>query len=130
MVTIQLTGGTLDIGSEQAMELEVTAMRFSGGISDAYTNDIDLPKTRNNIQLLECYNLLDSPNQLYGTQIKPAVLTVDGYMLDVHIQVVSVTDDTITICLYQKILPNDLRDKEIRELIRDDDNSIVVWNGF
>ena len=130
MVTIQLANGNLDVGSEQAMELEVTAMRFSGGISDAYTNDIDLPKTRNNIRLLECYNLLDSPNQLYGSQIKPAVLTCDGYMLDVHLQVVSVTDDTITICLYEQMLPNDLRDKEIRELIRDDDNSIVVWNGF
>ena len=127
MVTIQMQGGTLDISSDQAMELEVTAMRFSDGICDAYTNDMDLPKTMNNIKLLECYNLLDSPNQLYGSQIKPAILTVDGYMLDVHLQVVSVTDYTITICLYQKILPNDLRDKEIRELIRDDDNTILPW---
>ena len=129
MVTIQLTDGNLDVGSEQAMELEVTAMRFSQGIRDAYTNDIDLPKTRNNIRLLECYNLLDSPNQLYGNQIKPAILTVDGYMLDVHLQVVSVTDDTITVCMYEQVLPNDLRDKEIRELVRDDQNSITAWNG-
>lgn len=129
MVTIQLTDGNLDVGSEQAMELEVTAMRFSQGIRDAYTNDIDLPKTRNNIKLLECYNLLDSPNQLYGNQIKPAILTVDGYMLDVHLQVVEVTDDAITVCMYEQVLPNDLRDRAIRELIRDDENSIIAWNG-
>lgn len=129
MVTIQLTDGNLDVGSEQAMELEVTAMRFSNGIRDAYTNDIDLPKTRNNIRLLECYNLLDSPNQLYGNQIKPAILTVDGYMLDVHLQVVSVTDDTITVCMYEQVLPNDLRDRAIRELIRDNESTIKVWWG-
>ena len=101
MVTIQINGGTLDVLDGQAMELEVTAMRFSGGIRDAYTNDLSLPKTKNNIKLLDCYNLLDSPNQLYGSKIQPAVLTVDGYMLDVHLQVVEVTDDEITVCLYE-----------------------------
>ena len=115
MVTIQINGGTLDVLDGQAMELEVTAMRFSGGIRDAYTNDLSLPKTKNNIKLLDCYNLLDSPNQLYGSKIQPAVLTVDGYMLDVHLQVVEVTDDEITVCLYEQVLPNDLRDKEIWE---------------
>lgn len=127
MVTIQLADGALDVGSGQELQLEVTAMRFSQGVSDAYTNDFELPKTRNNIRILGCYNLLDSPNQLYGSQIKPAILTVDGYMLDVHIQVVEVTDDAITVCLYQQILPNDLRDKAIRELIRDNEDTILPW---
>lgn len=128
MVTIQIRNGMLDVGDEQEIQMETTKLRFSEGLRDQYTNDIDIPKTKNNIKILECYNLLDSPNQLYGNQIQPAILTVDGYMRNCYLQVVSITDTKISICLYEKILPNELRDKKIKDILKDDYNSIYVWS--
>lgn len=128
MVTIQIENGSLDVGSEQTIELEVTNIRFAEGIRDPFTNDFDIPKTENNIRLLECYNLLDSPNQLYGQQLKPAVLTCDGYMMDCYIQVVSVNDDSISICLYESVLPAEIRDKKVKEVLHDTENTIYVWS--
>ena len=128
MITIQIANGTLDVASEQTIELETTNIRFANGIRDPFTNDFDLPKTQNNIRLLECYNLLDSPNQLYGQQLKPAILTCDGYMMDCYIQVVSVNDDSISVCLYESILPSEVRDKPIKEIIHDTDDTIFVWS--
>ena len=128
MVTIQIANGQLDVEATQTIELEIEKIRFTEGIRDPYTNDFDLPKTDNNIRLLECYNLLDSPNQLYGTKIMPSVLTVDGYMMNCYIQVVSVNDDTISVCLYENVLPIELRDKRIKDILHDDWHSIWVWS--
>lgn len=127
MITIQMQNGMLDVGTEQYINLQVTNFRFSGGLRDTFTNDISIPKTPNNIHILNCYNLLDSPNQLYGERIMPAVLTVDGYMMNCYIQVVSVNSTTIDICLYELVIPNELRDKPIRDIIRDDDTTIYEW---
>lgn len=128
MITIQMAGGMLDVKKDQEIALDWTSIRFADGIRDPYTNDIELPKTHNNIAILDCYNLLDSPNQLYGTKIQPAILTVDGTTIECYLQVVSVNSDTITVCMYEKILPSELRDKQLKEIIRDDDNSIWVWS--
>lgn len=128
MVTIQIANGSLDVNSDQTIEFNWKAFRFSDGLREQYTNDMDIPKTENNIRLLACYNLLDSPNQLYGNQIKPAVLTVDGRMTDCYLQVVSVNDDNITICLYESTFPPEIRDKEIARMFTDNDNTIIAWN--
>lgn len=128
MITIQIANGSLDVNSEQNIEINWKAFRFSEGLRDQYTNDMDIPKTQNNIRLLECYNLLDSPNQMYGSQIKPAVLAVDGRMTDCYLQVVSVNDDSITICLYESTFPPELRDKYIGRMFEDNDNTIIAWN--
>lgn len=128
MVTIQIADGALDVNSEQTIEMNWKSFRFSEGLRDQYTNDMDIPKTSNNIRLLACYNLLDNPNQMYGNQIKPAVLTVDGRMTDCYLQVVSVNDDSITICLYESTFPPEIRDKEIARMFTDNDNTIIAWN--
>ena len=120
--------GQLDVGTEQDINVEITNIRFAEGLRDTFTNDITIPKTKNNIRILGCYNLLDSPNQMYGNRIQPAILTVDGYMMNCFIQVVSVNEDDISICLYELVLPNELRDKPIREVLRDTWETIFVWS--
>lgn len=128
MITIQMAGGMLDVKKDQDISLDWVAIRFAEGIRDPFTNDIELPKTHKNLAILDCYNLLDSPNQLYGTKVQPAILTVDGYMIDCYLQVVSVDKETITVCVYEKIIPSELRDKRVKDIIKDDDNSIWVWS--
>lgn len=128
MITIQMAGGMLDVKSDQDMSFEWTAFRFAEGLRDQYTNDLELPKTHNNISILGCYNLLDSPNQLYGNHIQPAILTVDGRMTECYIQIVSVNKTTITVCLYEKTFPMELRDKNIARMFEDDYTTIIAWN--
>lgn len=120
--------GQLDVGTEQDINVEITNIRFAEGLRDTFTNDITIPKTKNNIRILGCYNLLDSPNQLYGNRIQPAILTVDGYMMNCFIQVVSVNENDISICLYELVLPNELRDKPIKEVLHDNWETIWIWS--
>lgn len=128
MITIQMRNGMLDVNNGQEVSFGWKSFRFSDGLRDQYTNDIELPKTHNNVMILDCYNLLDSPQQLYGNQIKPAILTVDGRMTDCYLQVVSVNDDTISVCLYEKTFPMDIRDKNIGRMFEDNHYSIIAWN--
>jgi len=128
MITIQMRNGMLDVGSEQDIAFSWKSFRFAEGLRDQYTTDIELPKTANNIKILDCYNLLDSPNQLYGNQIQPAILTVDGRMTNCYLQVVSINKTTITVCLYENTFPMSIRDKNIARMFEDDNSTIIAWN--
>lgn len=125
--SIQIEGGSLDL-YKQDISWEWTNIRFADGIRDPYSTDIDIPKTMNNMNLLGISGLLDSSSQLFGTQIKPCVLCLNGEMMDVYLQVVAITDDIITICIYEKLISNDVRDMEINDVFIDNQSSIYRWN--
>ncbi len=126
-INLYIGGNALDV-YQQDITWEWSNIRFSDGIKDAYSTDMKLPKTKNNMQLLEVSGLLDSTSQLYGTQLTESTLIVAGTMMDVYIEMVSITDDDINICLYQRTLPEKLFGKKIRSFVADDYNSIYVWS--
>lgn len=126
-LSIQLEGGSLDI-YKQDIEWEWTDIRFSDGIKDQYSTDVSLPKTVNNMHLLAVSGLLDSPSQLYGSQIRPCVLCIDGVMMDVYMQVVAVTEDDISVCLFQRTLPDKVFGKRLNEICHDTPDTIWVWS--
>lgn len=126
-LTIQLEGGSLDI-YKQDIQWEWTDIRFSDGIVDQYSTDVSLPKTVNNMNLLAVSGLLDSPSQLYGSQIRPCVLSINGVMMDVYIQVVGITEKDISICLYQRTLPDKVFGKRLNEICHDTPDTIWVWS--
>ena len=127
MIAIQLAGGFLDVYS-QDIEFQWKTVRFSESIADAFSNDFTLPKTQNNLTLLQCTGLLDSQSQPLGVQITPAVMLLGGKTLDIYIQVVSVDDETVTICLFEKRIPEELLNAKIGDILRDTDDDIFVWN--
>lgn len=124
---IQLAGGSLDV-YEQDLAWTWKNIRFSDGLQDQYSTDIELPKTPNNMQILQISGLLDSATQLFGDKISPSVLTVAGDVTDAYLQVVEITEDTIKICLYERTFPGNMREKTIREVCRDDYTTIIAWN--
>lgn len=126
-ISIYLDGQSLDV-YDQDIEWSWTNIRFSDGIRDQYSTDITLPKTIKNAMTLEVSGLLDSTTQLYGSQLTPCTLTVNSSIMDVHMQVVSITEDEISICLYERTLPDDVSGKKIRELLHDDYDTIRVWS--
>lgn len=128
MLGIFLENGCLDV-YEQDIETSWVAARFAEGIRDAYTTDITIPKTANNIQLLNASGLLDNPNQLYGSRLMPAALSVSGEPLEIYIQVVEVGEDEITICCFERTEIESNLNKKFRELVTDDYASTIYdWN--
>lgn len=127
MITIQLREEVLDIYS-QDIEWSSTAFRFSEGLADPFSTDIELPKTTKNLRILNASGLLDSVEQPLGYQISPAVMTLGSKVMDIYIQVVSVTEDKISICLFETALSERIREGDIKNLLKDDEDSIYAWN--
>ena len=127
MVIIELEGGKLDVYA-QDIEWSWSTIRFSESIRDQYTNDFEIPKTENNMRLLGVAGLLDSRTQPLGEQIVPCTMTVGSKIMNVYLQVVSVRKEDITICVYEKLFPNNVRDSKINKYVVDDDSSIYAWN--
>lgn len=127
MVNIQLKDGYLDV-YPQDIGWSWKTVRFSEGIRDQFTNDFELPKTENNLALLDACGLLDSPTQPLGTQIEPCTVGIGDKVMDAYIQVVSVESETIGVCLYEKRVPEELLNANIQRAVVDDNNSIFAWN--
>lgn len=124
---IQTQNGALDVFN-QDISWEWTNIRFADGFKDSYSTDMEIPKTKNNCNILGISGLLDSTSQLFGTQLTPCVLSINNEMMDIYLQVVSINEDTITICLYQRSLPDKVFGKKLRSLCQDDYNTIWVWS--
>lgn len=127
MINIYLSEGQLDM-YDSDVNITRTAMRFSTEIRKPYSNDFELPKTEHNIQLLGCYSLLDRTNQMYGEQLRPAILEINSQPMDVYIQVVSITSTAITICVFENVIPQEITNKYISDFVKDDANTIIEWN--
>ena len=125
--SIQTQNGTLDI-FKQDIAWEFKNIRFGGGLRDSFSTDIEIPKTNNNCNILGISGLLDSPTQLFGDNIQPCILEINGSTMDVYMQVVSINDDTISICLYEMTLPQKHRDTNISRIVKDDYTTIMAWN--
>jgi len=126
--SINLQGGSLDV-YEQEINFSWRNIRFSDALQDAYSTDVTLPKTPNNCNLLQISGLLDSATQLFGDKISPSVLCIGSDIVNTWLQVTQITEDDITICLYERTLPNELTQKTLNELLPvDDSGSIWAWN--
>lgn len=127
MINLQLANGILDVYS-QDIEMSFKTVRFSDGIRDAYSNDFTIPKTVNNLTLLDACGLLESQTQPLGQHIEPCVINMGDKVFDCYIQVVSVEEETITITVWEKLIPSDILNIKISELLRDTDDNIFIWN--
>lgn len=125
--SIQMQGGSLDL-YRQDISWEFESFRFLEGLRDSFSTDITLPKTPNNCNLLNISGLLDSDTQLFGERIQPCVLEINGETMDVYLQIVSITDDLINICLYERTLPVEEREKSIGRMVEDNNSTILAWN--
>ena len=125
---IRLSGGALDI-SDENVGISWESIRFSEGISDAFTSDIVIPATSENIRILNASGLLDSPNQKFGDYITPATLSMSGMPpMDVRLQVTGVTDDEINVTLYEATIPTEFYDKKLTDIFTDTQDTIWVWS--
>ena len=125
--SIQTENGALDV-YKQDISWEWKNIRFTESFQDQFSTDITLPKTNNNCNLLNISGLLDSTSQLFGNHIQPCVLEINGALMDVYIQVVSITDDDINVCLYERTLPAETFNKTLNDIHKDTQDTIYVWS--
>lgn len=128
MMEVTIGNKRLDIGDD-GVSVNYTNFRFSSVIADQYTTDIDIPRTRNNDDILSAYGLLDSPTQKFGTRIRCSV-SIQGTPEDGYLQVVSVQRESITVTVYLSMLPYDALDENINTMMDDvAETTIDAWNG-
>lgn len=123
MTQIFLQGGELDLYSQDT-EWEWKTIRFSEGLTDQYTTDITLPKTDNNLNLLDAAGLLDRTSQPMGMSLSPCTFNTGQKQFDAYLEVVSVTEDDISVCAYEKTLEN----TPIKQYLTDTQSTIFQWN--
>lgn len=123
MTQIYLENGELDLFGQE-IEWQWETVRFSDGLQDQYTTDITLPKNTNNLNLLDAAGLLDRTQQPLGTKFAPCTLSSGQKQIDAYIEVVSVTEDEINICVYERTIEN----TSIKKWLVDTPSTIYQWN--
>ena len=128
MIKIQLEAGALETYTDTEIQLSWDAFRFQTEIRDAFTNDVSIPKTKENVRILSAVGLLDSETQLFGEKTTHADLMVNSTLIPVYVQVVAVRADEIDICLYEDVLPADWKEKIFTDGFIDNPSTIYEWN--
>ena len=128
MITIQLSTGALDVYDNTDMQLEWTAFRFQKALRDTFSNDITIPKTKNNVNVLSAAGMLDSTTQMFGNKTAPADMSIGSYMMPIYLQIVALRRDEIDICVYEARYPQDIKEHSWKYGLIDNSSSIYEWN--
>lgn len=131
MINILLNDEYLDLYSDTNISLSWTTFRFSKSLKDQYTNNFTIPKTNKNVKILGIYSLLDEGDIIqFGDKLKHAIFQIDDKLINVFIQIVSISDTEIEICLYEDGFPAIEKDKTINDDFVDDNTTIYRWNKY
>lgn len=127
MIRIQLNTEWLDTYQDEAIELQWTAFRFQKELRAGYTNDLAIPKTERNLRILGAVGLLDSQTQMFGTKTVRGIVQIGLNMTDMMIQVASIDETEIKICLYEICFPDFFKGKTLNKLFVDTSATIWPW---
>lgn len=101
MISIILNDSELDLFEDTEVVWNWKAFRFQTALRDAYSNNFEVPKTLHNIQTLGVYSLLDRSDIQFQGRLQPAVVNLNGEIMPVYIQVVSINEKEIEICVFE-----------------------------
>lgn len=127
MLNIILNDEELDLFEDTEIVWQWTAFRFQTAIRDAYSNNFNIPKTNHNIQVLGVYSLLDTPDIQFEGRLQPAVINLNGIIIPIYIQVCSINEKEIEICVYEDKLIYTIKGSELGQ-IKDTPQTIYHWN--
>lgn len=127
MISISLENGDLELYKDSNIVWSWTAFRFQDKLRDQYTNNFSIPKTMENIKSLGIYSLLDTPDIQFRGRIQPAMLYIGEQTIPIYIQVVSINEKDIDICIFEDKLTYTIKNKTLNEFFVDDSSSIYEW---
>lgn len=127
MISIILNDNELDLFEDTEVVWNWTAFRFQTAIRDAFSNNFTIPKTNHNIQVLGVYSLLDQSDIQFEGRLQPAVINLNGQIMPVYIQVVSINEKEIEVCVYEDKLVYTIKGAKM-ETIKDSPVNIQNLN--
>lgn len=130
MINIVLEKGILDLYGDDNIQMQWIAFRFQDKLRDQYTNNFTIPKTENNIKILDVYSLLDTEDVQFGAKIKPGSLQFGDKIYDIYVQIVSVNDKDIEICVFEDGFHDLIKDAYLNDFFKDNQNTIYEWNNM
>lgn len=116
MISIILNDNELDLFEDTEVVWNWTAFRFQTAIRDAFSNNFTIPKTNHNIQVLGVYSLLDQSDIQFEGRLQPAVINLNGQIMPVYIQVVSINEKEIEVCVYEDKLVYTIKGSKLENI--------------
>lgn len=127
MVAIFLRNGQLDMGGAD-FSVSGKPFIFNTDMAEPFSTDFEVPKTERNVNILGTAGLLDFTSQPLGSVLEPVNLCIGGQMTDAMLQVVSVSEHSISLCVFERPLPAIL-DSDINTILKDVPvTTIYHWN--
>lgn len=142
MLSIILNDNELDLFEDSEIVWQWTAFRFQTVLRDAYSNNFSIPKTNHNIQVLGVYSILDQSDIQFEGRLQPAVMNLNGTIMPIYIQVCSINDKEIEICIYEDKLIYTIKGSKLENVKDSPENfynidtgvftpkSIFEWNRY
>lgn len=113
--------------NEGEVTLNWQNIRFSEAVADEWSTEIELVNDTYNINLLDCYGLLDR-GAIFNHRVKCSVL-VDDIAKDGYLQVLSIEENTIKARVYVISIPYAVLNKKICEYYPHDD-VVFRWDRY
>lgn len=102
-------------------------IRFSEAVADEWSTEIELANDQYNIDLLDCYGLLDR-GAIYNHKVICSVL-VDDIAKDGYLQILSIDETTIKARAYIISIPYEILDKKVSDYYPHND-VVFRWDRF
>lgn len=129
MLSIILNDNELDLFEDTEIVWQWTAFRFQTAIRDAFTNNFSIPKTNHNIQVFGVYSLFDQPGVQFEGRLQPAVINLNGVIMPIYIQVVSINEKEIELCIFEDRLIYTIKGSELGH-VQDTPETILRWDKY
>lgn len=123
---IRINGQQLHIIPE-TVEIDWANIRFSEAVADEWSTEIELPNDPYNINLLDCYGLLDRGG-IYNHKIICSV-QIDEISKDGYLQIFEINQFVIKARVYIISIPYSLLDKKVSDYYPHND-VVFRWDRF
>lgn len=123
---VYINGKQLHI-SKGEVTLNWANIRFSEAVADQWSTQIELPNDPYNIDLLNCYGLLDR-GAIYNHKVICSVL-VDDIAKDGYLQVLDIDENIIKARVYINVIPYEVLDRKVSDYYPHDD-VVFRWDRF
>ena len=128
MLNILVNNEYLELYKETEFTMEFKPWIWSDKVSEPYSTDFQIPQTRKNLNLLGFGDMEDAISPIQNEWID-GLLVNDNKTAKIHIQVVSCTENDITIFVVEFNPLKDLLSKKMGELLVDTPSTIYEWSA-
>lgn len=126
MIFLRTIYGAVDFPQDEDFTWQWQTPMFSNGLRKAWSTDVTIPKTTGNLYALQLSNPLDG----YRGEKIPGFIQIGGRTLDVDVVVGTISENGISISLYERIIDEKILQKSLKSWFKDDYSTIYKWYAW